>query len=252
MARKTWIGANWKCNGSFELIKKLSSTYNEHKPGKADVVIFPPALYVFECQKTFQKPYEIGVQSVFSAKCGAYTGDLCPEMLDDFNTQWVLVGHSERRAIHKESNCDIAQQTRALISHNKKVVLCIGENQTQFTNNETKKVLDEQLSKILSNTDISDEKFAEIVIAYEPVWAIGTGISAEPKAISETINYIRASIAKTRSAATAEKIRIVYGGSVNPENCDSFLKEETIDGLLVGGASIKPDFGQIIQAANKA
>ena len=233
MTRKPFVGGNWKMNGSTSFISNYQKWVKESD--KVDVVIAPPYPYLEACKAL---PIKVAAQNCFHKASGAYTGEIAPEMLIDLGIEWVILGHSERRhgsqyGIHESSQV-IADKTNYALSKGLNVILCIGETLEQYENKETKSILNEQLAFLNAKTPVN-----QLVIAYEPVWAIGTGKVATPEYAQSIHNHIR-------SIIPSQSIRIIYGGSVNPSNAKQLMNEPDIDGFLVGGASLKQDFFQII------
>lgn len=179
---------------------------------------------------------------------GAYTGEVSADMLHDMGIRWVILGHSERRhVVAKESDEEIANKTKYAQSKGLSVVFCVGETLGEREAGETFAVIDRQI-KALSDSVSLGETATDIVIAYEPVWAIGTGKVATPEQAQEVHHHIRSWLQLHVSDKAADTIRIIYGGSVNASNCQELAKMEDIDGFLVGGASLKPEFATIVQA----
>jgi triosephosphate isomerase len=228
------VGGNWKCNGSTQSIDSLLRGLNEANiDSRAEVVCFPPFTYLPSVQQQVRSDFAVGAQNAHSGT-GAFTGEVAAEMLSDLGVKWTIAGHSERRSIFGESNATVAQKTSYALSCNLGVVACVGEMLEEREANRTFEVVSEQLSA-LSN-EVSD--WSNVVIAYEPVWAIGTGRVATPEQAQEVHAYIRNWLSKTVGDSVAKKIRIQYGGSVNPDNCNDLASQEDIDGFLVGGASL--------------
>ncbi|RLV87772.1 Triosephosphate isomerase [Meyerozyma sp. JA9] len=246
MSRQFFVGGNFKMNGTKESITKIVDGLNKADlPENVEVVIAPPAPYLaLAVAENKQKTVEIGAQNVFDKASGAYTGEVSPQQVKDLGANWTLTGHSERRTIIKESDDFIAAKTKFALEQGLKVILCIGETLEERKANVTLDVCARQLdavSKIVSD-------WSNIVVAYEPVWAIGTGLAATPDDAQETHKGIRAHLEKTIGADQAKKVRILYGGSVNGKNAGEFKDKADVDGFLVGGASLKPEFVDIIKS----
>ncbi|OBA21742.1 triosephosphate isomerase [Metschnikowia bicuspidata var. bicuspidata NRRL YB-4993] len=246
MARQFFVGGNFKMNGSKESLSAIVDNLNKADlPQNVEVVIAPPAPYlslVVEANK--QKTVEVSAQNVFAKASGAYTGEISPQQLKDLGANWTLTGHSERRTIIKESDEFIAEKTKFALESGVSVILCIGETLEEKKAGVTLDVCARQLdavSKIVSD-------WSNIVLAYEPVWAIGTGLAATPQDAQDIHKEIRAHLAKTIGAEQAEAVRILYGGSVNGKNATEFKDKADVDGFLVGGASLKPEFVDIIKS----
>lgn len=246
MARQFFVGGNFKMNGTKESVTKIVENLNAADlPQNVEVVIAPPAPYIPIAVSTNKhKNVEVSGQNVFNKSSGAYTGEISPDQLKDLGATWTLTGHSERRTIIKESDEFIAEKTKFALDQGLSVILCIGETLDERKAGVTLDVCARQLdavSKIVSD-------WSHIVVAYEPVWAIGTGLAATPDDAQATHKDIRAHLAKTLGADAAEKIRILYGGSVNGKNATEFKDKADVDGFLVGGASLKPEFVDIIKS----
>ncbi|EZG72708.1 triosephosphate isomerase [Gregarina niphandrodes] len=250
MARTAWVGGNWKCNGTTESIKTLGEVFNgtSFDKKKLNVVIFPTAIHYSTARQALNEQYELGSQNVSKTKNGAFTGEVSAEMLKNMNVPWTLVGHSERRTLYHETDADTAVKTKIALEHGIEVCLCIGETLEEREAEKTNEVCSRQIDACVEA--ISD--WNKVVIAYEPVWAIGTGKVASQQQAQDAHEAIRAHIAKKVSQEVADKVRIVYGGSVSDANCEGLIQMKDIDGFLVGGASLKPAFVDIIKAVKAA
>lgn len=251
MTRTFFVGGNWKCNGSTASIETLCASWNEStdKGAKYDdaavqVVIAAPALYALQTASLLPRNFSIALQNIWSTSPGAYTGEICAEMAVDAGIPWVITGHSERRTIMNESDEAVAEKTAYSLSKQLGVIACIGELLEEREAGLTMDVNTRQLKAIADK--VSD--WSNVVIAYEPVWAIGTGKVASPQEAQEVHEALRAWLAANVSADVAESTRIIYGGSVKPKNAQDLAKQPDIDGFLVGGASLKPDFVDVIDA----
>lgn len=232
-------------NGTKDSITKIVDNLNKADlPANVEVVIAPPAPYLaLAVAENKQKTVEISAQNVFDKASGAYTGEISPEQLKDLGITWTLTGHSERRTIIKETDEFIADKTKFALESGLGVILCVGETLEERKAGITIDVVARQLdavSKIVSD-------WSKIVVAYEPVWAIGTGLAATPEDAQDTHKEIRAHLAKT-IGEQSESVRILYGGSVNGKNAPEFKDKADVDGFLVGGASLKPEFVDIIKS----
>lgn len=187
---------------------------------------------------------EVAAQNVFDKPNGAFTGEISVAQLKDSNITWTLLGHSERRVILQESDSFVASKTKTALDGGIGVILCCGETLEQREGNKTKDVVVAQLAAVAKQV----QDWSKIVVAYEPVWAIGTGKVASTEQAQEVHSWIREWIGKELGSDAAEKTRIIYGGSVSEKNCKELAKAEDIDGFLVGGASLKPAFVDIINA----
>ncbi|KAJ1984767.1 triosephosphate isomerase [Dimargaris verticillata] len=245
MTRTFFVGGNWKMNGSVAAVSTLVDGLNTAslKQG-VEVVIAPPALYIPAVQSSL-KAGHVAAQNIYSESKGAFTGEISAEMLKDVGVQWVILGHSERRHVFGETDELIAKKAKHALGVGLKVIFCIGETLQEREANKTTEVVFHQLSAVAQV--VSD--WSNIVIAYEPVWAIGTGKVATPVQAQEVHHDIRVWLKDHVSPQAAENTRIVYGGSVNAGNCQEIGRQADVDGFLVGGASLKPEFADIINAA---
>lgn len=209
-----------------------------------EVVIAPPALYLLLTREYLRSGIEVAAQNVFDKPDGAFTGEISVSQLKDSNITWTLLGHSERRVILQETDRFVADKTKAALDGGIGVILCCGETLEQREADKTTEVVMAQLSAVAKQ--IKD--WSQIVVAYEPVWAIGTGKVATTEQAQEVHAAIRQWIGKEVSQEAADKTRIIYGGSVSDKNCRDLAKAKDIDGFLVGGASLKPAFVDIINA----
>jgi triosephosphate isomerase len=246
MTRKFFVGGNWKCNGTLEAIRDLTEALNKADipSGVEEVVVAPPALYLAWVQDHVQKHIQVAAQNCWVKGNGAFTGELSAEMLSDLKVGWVILGHSERRSLLGESSEFVADKTAYALSKGLSVILCVGESQQQRDANQTFSVIADQLKPVAAK--VSD--WSKIVVAYEPVWAIGTGQVATPDQAQEVHQQIRSWLTDNVSPDVAEHTRIIYGGSVTAKNSSELSKKVDIDGFLVGGASLKPEFRDIITA----
>ncbi|KAL1589934.1 Triosephosphate isomerase [Cladosporium halotolerans] len=245
MARQFFVGGNFKMNGTIESIKDIVHKLNDAKVDpNTEVVISPPALYLLLTREHARKGIEVAAQNVFDKPNGAFTGEISVEQLKDSNITWTLLGHSERRVILQESDAFIANKTKTAIDGGIGVILCCGETLEQREANKTMDVVIAQLAAVSKQV----QDWSKIVVAYEPVWAIGTGKVATTEQAQEVHKGIRAWMAKELGQQVADSTRIIYGGSVSEKNCRDLAKEADIDGFLVGGASLKPAFVDIINA----
>lgn len=247
---KALIGGNWKCNGTTASIQKMAEVLNMggEFSKNSEIVIAAPSIFLSELKKVMRKDIAMCAEDVaFNKGYGAYTGEISAEMLTDAGITWTLTGHSERRVgfgIPGESSHVVGIKTKNAIDNGLSVMACIGEQLADRQAGTTMNVCSEQLEAIKAALAIADWK--KVVIAYEPVWAIGTGVVASPEQAQDTHAEIRAWIAKNISPAVAEETRIIYGGSASASNCDALYEKHDINGFLVGGASLKPEFIHII------
>ncbi|MEG1500639.1 MAG: triose-phosphate isomerase [Clostridiales bacterium] len=238
-SRQVIIAANWKMYKTRDEAEEFCRHFLPavaHK--KAEAIIFPPSILlpaVGECLAG--SDIKFGIQNIHWEKEGAYTGEISARMAADAGCSYCLCGHSERRHYFEESSEMVARKIQAALSNGLKPICCIGEILEERDNGETREVLRSQLLSSLSAVSHLTE---DIIIAYEPVWAIGTGIVASPKDAEEAISYIRSVLAESWGNI-ADKISILYGGSVKSDNIEALMSCPNIDGALVGGASLKPD-----------
>ncbi|KAL8710051.1 MAG: hypothetical protein Q9220_005322 [cf. Caloplaca sp. 1 TL-2023] len=209
-----------------------------------EVVISPPALYLLVAREHLREGIEVAAQNVYDKPNGAFTGEISAEQLKDSGIKWTLTGHSERRVILGEDDKFIANKTKAALDGGLGVIFCIGETLEQRQSEKTIEVVTTQLKAVAEKT----KDWSKIVVAYEPVWAIGTGQTASKEQAQEVHAEIRKWLASNISEEAAEKTRIIYGGSVSEKNCKELATQADIDGFLVGGASLKPAFVDIINA----
>ncbi|MBE2897061.1 triose-phosphate isomerase [Pasteurellaceae bacterium HPA106] len=253
MARRPLVMGNWKLNGSKAMTRDLVEGLKKELAGVegCDVAIAPPVMYLAEAEAALQgSQIALGSQNVDVNVSGAYTGDISTDMLKDFGAKYIIIGHSERRTYHHESDEFIAKKFAALKAAGLVPVLCIGETEAQNEAGETQAVCARQIDAVLNT--LGAEAFNGAVIAYEPIWAIGTGKSATPAQAQAVHAFIRGHIAK-QDKAVAEQVILQYGGSVNDSNAAELFTQPDIDGALVGGASLKaPAFAAIVKAAAKA
>lgn len=244
--RKIFIGGNWKMNFNHlegkefteKLIKSIRNTDNK------EIVLFPPFTTLFAVSEIIRNTnIKLGAQNTHWEDKGAFTGEISPQFLIALGCEYVIIGHSERRRYFFENDEIINKKIKKAFEVNLKPVFCIGENLEERKEGKTLTVIENQLKNGLKEI----EKITGMVIAYEPVWAIGTGINATPQQASEVHSFIRNYISENYGKEIGENLRIIYGGSVNKDNIKELLQEEEIDGVLVGGASIKLDeFTQIV------
>jgi triosephosphate isomerase len=245
MARKFFVGGNFKMNGSKSSIKEIVDNLNNADLDKnAEVVVSPPALYLPLVRETLRKDVEVAAQNVYDKPNGAFTGEISVSQLKDSEINWAILGHSERRTIIGESDEVISSKTKYATENGLKVIWCCGESLETREAGKTIEFVSAQIESLKSQ--ISD--WSNIVIAYEPIWAIGTGKVATTEQAQEVHAALREWLKKEVSPEASEKTRILYGGSVSEKNCNELAKQADIDGFLVGGASLKPAFVDIINA----
>lgn len=250
MARRPLVAGNWKMHGTRAENAALLDAllHGQHADATADVLVCPPSVYLWEAARLLKSTnIALGAQTVCAESIGAFTGEVSASMLKDVGCRYVLVGHSERRAIYKEDDALVARKFVAAQSQGLTPILCVGETLEEREAQRTFLVIARQLNAVLDVTGIA--AFAKSVLAYEPVWAIGTGKNATAEQAQEVHAFIRAELNK-RDATIAAGVRILYGGSVKAANAREIFAMADVDGGLVGGASLKADeFLKICAAA---
>ncbi|MBR9882250.1 MAG: triose-phosphate isomerase [Oceanospirillales bacterium] len=251
--RKALVAGNWKMNGRIAKNDELVTTVlaglaEQALTERVDVMVFPPSIYVGQVESLVRgSNVSVGAQNLCEYKDGAYTGELSADMLVDSGCTAVLVGHSERRALFGDDDARVAAKVKAALDAGLTPVLCLGESLEERDAEKTLAVVTEQFETAVDALDVSE--IARIVLAYEPVWAIGTGRTATPEQAQEVHAHLRGLLA-SRSRELADKVRVLYGGSVNADNAAALFGQPDIDGGLIGGASLKAkDFLTICHAA---
>jgi len=248
MTRQFFVGGNFKLNPSTVAgFESLVNILNGAKlDPEAEVVIAPPSIYLIAVKAFVLNDIKVAAQNCYFESSGAFTGEISPSQLANAGIPFVILGHSERRTIFNESSELVAKKTKAAISSGLKVILCIGETLTEREAGKTKEICETQLKAVIDV--LKEEDWSKIIIAYEPVWAIGTGKVATTAQAQDAHVDVRSYIAHAVSPDAANKIQILYGGSVNARNCKELAKQQDVDGFLVGGASLKPEFVDIINS----
>ncbi|KAH8722426.1 Triosephosphate isomerase [Phaeosphaeriaceae sp. PMI808] len=245
MGRQFFVGGNFKMNGTIKSIKEILSNLNNAKlDPNTEVVVAPPALYLLLARESLRQGLEVAAQNIFDKPSGAFTGEISADQLKDSGITWTILGHSERRVILQEDDQFVASKTKAALDCSLGVILCCGESLEQREANKTIEVVTTQLKAVADKV----KDWSKIVVAYEPIWAIGTGKVATTEQAQEVHKAIREWLKKAVSDEAAEKTRILYGGSVTEKNSGELAKQPDIDGFLVGGASLKPAFVDIINS----
>lgn len=247
--RQKIVAGNWKMNGQLQQVLQLTHQLKELiRPDHAQVLVLPPAIYLPLMHELLgDSAIKLGAQNVYPKDSGAFTGELSGPMLKDFNCSHVLVGHSERRHIFHEDENFVAQKFHHVKDHGMIPVLCVGETLVEREKGQTEQVIARQLLAVHNK---NDNCFANCVIAYEPVWAIGTGKTAEPEQAQEVHQFIRELVAKI-NINDAQSLPLLYGGSVNEQNARGLFAMPDIDGGLVGGASLNAkQFLEIVTCIN--
>ena len=246
MKRGVCIAGNWKMNPKTleeaeELANQLKNIRSSH-----NLIILVPFPFIYKVKEILSDTnIYVGAQDCYTISSGAYTGAISVEMLKSLKCDYILAGHSERRNIFNDSDFIVNTKIHAILNNNMNCIFCIGENQDEYKKGLNKEVCSKQLTQGLSG--ISSEKIKNIIVAYEPVWAIGTGLTATPDIAEDVHSYIRLWFKENYSEDISDNLQILYGGSVTPETIDSLMNENNIDGVLVGGASLVYDkFARII------
>lgn len=251
--RRKFIAGNWKMNTTRADGAALATAIAQAvgKRDDVEVALCPPSVYLEAvAQVVLGSSVGVGAQNCYHEAKGAFTGELSPAMLVDIGCQYVILGHSERRQIFRETSADVSKKVHAALGAGLTPIVCVGETLDERKANRTTSIVREQIEGSLAG--LSAEQIGKIVIAYEPVWAIGTGVVATPDQAEEVHADLRRLLEKNYNSAVAQGVRIQYGGSVNAENAATLLSQPNIDGALVGGASLKADsFLAIIEAARK-
>jgi len=254
MKRRAIVAANWKMNGGLELVDDMAVGLSKLELAEnVDVIVCPSFPYLAVLSASFnaentQPSVHLGAQNASEHVKGAFTGEVSVNMLQELQVKFVILGHSERRSLYKETSTQVAHKVKTALDTGLTPILCIGESEAERIAEQTETVLAAQLQPVLD--EIGIEKFAEVVIAYEPVWAIGTGKTASPEMAQETHAFIRSFLAEA-DESIASKIPLLYGGSVNAGNCEELFAQTDIDGGLIGGASLKVDEFKTICSAAK-
>ncbi len=252
--RKKIIAANWKMNKDVNETSEFISAYqNEMKnvESAAEVVICPPFIALHAAAKLLQgTPFKLGAQNLHFENDGAFTGEISARMLKSLGVHYVIIGHSERRQFFGETDEIVAKKVKKALSSDLKVILCIGESLEERDGGVTEKVLERQVKAALDG--LTEQQLASLVIAYEPIWAIGTGRNATPQQAEDAHAFVRSTVAGMFGKDTASALTIQYGGSMKPENAAELLSQPDVDGGLVGGASLKADsFAKIVKSSRK-
>ncbi len=254
MARKPMMAGNWKMNNTVGeavvLTQEISNQYDKEWPEALDIVICPPfvdlkpAKTVLDFDRT---KIAVGAQNVYWEPKGAFTGEVSVPMIKEIGCACSIVGHSERRELFGETNEDVNRKVKALVGAGLCAIVCVGESLAVREAGATEKYVTAQVRAAFAGVDARDA--ARCVVAYEPIWAIGTGRTATPEQAQAVCAAVRATLAELFGAETAESMRVLYGGSMNPGNVEGLMAQPDIDGGLVGGASLKAEsFVQLVEA----
>lgn len=250
--RKPVMAGNWKMNKTRDEALQFIYSVNNELPSnkKVESVICAPAILLRCLVKRQGSELRIGAQNMHYAESGAYTGEISPKMLETTGVSYVVLGHSERREMFNETDEAINKKIVAALEHDITPIVCCGETLEEREANRVEEVLERQIMADYAN--LTNEQVMKTIIAYEPIWAIGTGRTATPEVADETCGFIRSVIRKMYGAYVADEIRILYGGSVKPSNVAELMSKENIDGGLVGGASLDAEsFLQLVKACVK-
>ena len=252
------MSGNWKMNhnhlDAIQVVQKLSYRLSSADYAAVDVSVHPPFTALRSIQTLLDAdriPIALGAQNCYWEDSGAYTGEVSPTMLAKLNVSYVIVGHSERREIFHETDEDVRRKLDAVFKHGMTPIVCVGETEDEREAGSTESKVTGQVEAAL--TGLPAEQVERLVVAYEPIWAIGTGKTATPADAQETIGLIRKIVRSLHGDGPADAIRIQYGGSVKSSNIADIMAEPDVDGALVGGASLDPDeFALIVQYRNSA
>ena len=248
--RKSYVAGNWKMNLDRRAARDLVTALRDHGGGSAQVAVFPPAVYLDEVVRAASgSRVAVGAQNCCDELSGAFTGEISAQMIQDVGATIALIGHSERRHVYGEGDDLISRKVKTALGAGLEVFLCVGETIEEREAGRTEEVVRTQLHAGLEGVAAGD--LGRVVIAYEPVWAIGTGLTATPEQAGQVHAYLRGLLAGLYDEAAAEAMRILYGGSVKASNAAELLAVPDIDGALVGGASLEAgSFLPIVDAAN--
>lgn len=247
--RKIVIAGNWKMNKvKSEIGQFIESVKNVQLIDSVDAVICAPFVYLQQIASEMEGTgIKVAAQTMDYNESGAYTGEVSPIMLTDIGVTHVVIGHSERREYYNETDETVNKKVVSAFKHNLTPIVCVGESLETREANKALSFVEEQVKQALN--DLTDEQIEQTIIAYEPIWAIGTGKTASSDDANEVCQHIRETITSLTSSDVAEKVTLQYGGSVNPDNIDELLKTSDIDGALVGGASLEAQsFLQLVEA----
>jgi len=251
MMRKNIVAGNWKMNLDYEqgvsLFSEIVHMVKDEVIGNQEVIICSPAIHLHALGRLAEGKVSVGAQNIHQADAGAYTGEISAPQVKSAGAEYVILGHSERRAYFGETDTLLAEKVDTALRHGLMPIFCIGETKTEREEGRFFAVIREQLEKGIFHLPEAD--FAKVVLAYEPVWAIGTGLTASPEQAQEVHAFIRQTIAERYGSAVAAATTILYGGSCNPKNARELFSQTDIDGGLIGGASLKSrDFVEIVKS----
>lgn len=249
MSRKHIVAGNWKMNNTqAETTALISDLKEKEKTSNAEVIIAPTSINLNTAVSQLEgSSIQVAAQNMHQAENGAYTGEISASMLKDVGIETVILGHSERRAYFYENDALLAQKVDTALSHGLRVIFCFGEELEDRKNGKHFDIVESQLKNAIFH--LTAAQWSQIVLAYEPVWAIGTGETASPEQAQEMHAFIRKTVRESYDAATADQVTILYGGSVKPANAKEIFSKPDVDGGLIGGAALKADdFFAIINA----
>ncbi|MBU2871760.1 triose-phosphate isomerase [Colwellia sp. E2M01] len=253
MTRRVIVAANWKMNGDLALVDSMLLGLKDLESSNVEVIICPSFPYLSELNQKIKAAnlneiIHVGAQTVSKFFDGAHTGEVSTNMLNDLSIKYVIVGHSERRSVYNETSEQVASKVHAVLKAGLSPILCIGETEEERSSGKIESVLMSQIQPVID--EIGIKNFSDVIISYEPVWAIGTGNPASSAMAQETHYFIRQLIAK-QCDQVAANISLLYGGSVNAANCEELFAQPDIDGGLIGGASLQAEQFKIICSAAK-
>lgn len=251
--RKKIVAGNWKMNNDYQegvsLFSEIVNMISDERNGNQIAVICSPSIHLHSLAQLSAGVVKVGAQNCHQNEGGAYTGEISAKMIKSTGAEYVIIGHSERRQYFGERNQLLAQKTDIALANQLLPIFCIGETLAERNGGSYFEVIEKQLSEGLYH--LSAEEFAKVVLAYEPVWAIGTGLTATPEQAQEIHAFIRAKVAAKYGEQVADDTTILYGGSCNAKNASELFSQKDIDGGLIGGASLKSrDFTDIVKALN--
>ena len=246
--RKPMLAGNWKMNKTRDEAIQFELAVADKLPKSVDCVVCAPAIILRDLVKRAPEGLKIGAQNMHEKESGAFTGEISPVMLKDVGVEYVIIGHSERRTYYNETDQKVNEKIKKALEFGLKPIVCVGETLEEREGNKTEAVLETQVTKALEGVEISNTE--DVIIAYEPIWAIGTGKNADQNTAEEACSYIRGIVEKVQSKKVADEIRILYGGSVKVNNIKDYMQMPNVDGGLVGGASLKAD--DFVELCNKA
>ena len=253
--RKKIVAGNWKMNMDYEsgvsLFSEILNMVNDEITGKQEIIVCPPYIHLSSLSKLSKQnsKVSVGAQNCHKAESGAYTGEISAGMIKSAGAKYIILGHSERRQYFGETDALLAEKVQVVLQQQLKPIFCIGETLEERNQQRHFEVIKTQLEQGLFQ--LSADDFSSVVLAYEPVWAIGTGLTATPEQAQEVHAYIRKEIGLKYGQAVADGLTILYGGSCNPKNAAELFSQADIDGGLIGGASLKSrDFVDIVKAFN--